>query len=452
MSRQDAAIAVSRFGMGASPGEIDAAEGDPRAWVRDQTYAVPPMTEAEGQPSSKEALVAWTEFYEFQQNPGDIPPDDFDRMVEEARDALTQIYIDGALARTRQAMISESSYAERLMRFWSNHFTVSALKLMLTPVAPSFEREAIRPHMFGRFEDMLLASTRHPAMLIYLDNVFSAGPDSFAGQRLGRGLNENLAREILELHTVGVDGGYTQEDVEEFARALTGWTVGNPRLPEGEIGEFYFLDLIHQPGPVTVLGKTYPDDGAGQAEAILADLARHPSTARHVAEKFARHMVSDEPQARVIDDLEAVFLATGGDLGELARAVVDLDEAWDAEPQKFKTPDELLISTFRGMGYAGGDDRGLVGTYTALGQRPFGAPSPAGWPDDADDWAGPDSIDKRIEWAHALSQRAPADPLEFLDVALGPLVGERTDFAVTNAASRSQGVAVAVMSPEFQRR
>ena len=188
----------------------------------------------------------------------------------------------------------------RLVMFWSNHFCVSANKGPVRGMAGAYEREAIRPHVLGRFVDMLLAVERHPAMLVYLDNHVSIGPNSRAGLNRGLGLNENLAREILELHTLGVGGGYTQEDVTNLARILTGWTVANLANPVGEPGRFFFAPARHEPGAWTVLGKRYGEAGMAAGEAVLRDLARHPATARHIARKLARHFVSAEPPAALV--------------------------------------------------------------------------------------------------------------------------------------------------------
>ena len=201
-------------------------------------------------------------------------------------------------ARIEHARTTDAAFLERLVMFWSNHFCVNANKGAVLGMAGAFEREAIRPHVLGRFADMLLAVEQHPAMLIYLDNQASTGPNSQVGRNRGRGLNENLAREILELHTLGVDGGYTQADVTNLARVITGWTVGQPNQPNAEHGRFHFAPARHEPGRHPVLGKRYGDAGVRAGEACLADLARHPSTARHIARKLAAHFVAETPPHR----------------------------------------------------------------------------------------------------------------------------------------------------------
>jgi uncharacterized protein (DUF1800 family) len=306
----------------------------------------------------------------------------------------------------------------------------------------------------GSVADLLVAAESHPGMLVYLDNHFSVGPGSLAGRRRDRGLNENLAREILELHTLGVDGGYGQEDVEELARAITGWSLGNRFFGgRGDRGEFVFEPRIHEPGARTVLGKRYPEGGLEQGEAILRDLARHPSTAKHVAAKLARHFVADAPPADAVSRLERTFLDADGDLQALARAVVALDAAWSPEQSKLKSHDEYFVSALRALDAPDLEPMAIAASYAALGQRPFDAPSPAGWPDEADAWIGPDAVMKRLEWAEEVGRRAPSGrPLLVLERALGDLASADTRRAVAAAASPSQGLTLALMAPEFQRR
>ena len=213
-----------------------------------------------------------------------------------------------ALARLQRGVIADCGFAERLVVFWSNHFCISANKGGLARMwAGSFEREAIRPHVLGRFADMLKAVEQHPAMLFFLDNQQSLGPDSRAGINRKRGLNENLAREIMELHTLGVGGGYSQDDVTSLARIITGWTFAGRQGQLGAPGTFVFNANAHQPGAQRVMGKIYEANGVAQGEAVLADIARHPSTAKFIATKFARHFVADDPPPALVARLQDVF-------------------------------------------------------------------------------------------------------------------------------------------------
>jgi uncharacterized protein (DUF1800 family) len=380
-------------------------------------------------------------------------------------------------ARATHAATTPNAFAERWVRFWSNHFTVAARNAQTVGLVGPFEREAIRPHVFASFATLLGHASFHAGMLIYLDADRSIGPSTPAAQRRDAGLNENLAREIMELHTLGVGSGYTQTDIIEFANALTGWTVGSAQTARlagagmgrgqraaaqqrvaaelrDQIGTTLFIEQLHEPGARSVLGSRYSGPGKSQAAAILDDLARHPATARHIAAKLARHFVADAPPPSAIAKLEAAFTQSAGNLAALAGAVVDLDEAWGEAPVKFKTPEELLVSAARAAGpnaTFGGAQRDV---YQSLAQQPFGAPSPAGWPDEAISWSGSDAIKKRLEWANAVSRRMARGetPTQFLDRALGELAGEKTRQAVARAESAEQGFTIALMSPEFQRR
>jgi uncharacterized protein (DUF1800 family) len=438
-----AARAAARFGLGARPGERAAIGRDARGWVESQLSPVPLPAALADRPSSA-AIVA--EILEANANGG------AQKVGQLARERLRLVYLDEAAARTRAAIETDHPVVERLVQFWSNHFTVSVRgKPIVLGLPGAYEREAIRPHVLGRFETMLRAVVEHPAMLVYLDNWRSVGPGSQGGQRRRAGLNENLAREILELHTLGVDGGYGQDDVTSFARVLTGWTV--TPLRSDDPGHFFFAPRLHEPGAHVVLGKRYTEDGKGQGDAVLRDLARHPATARFIATKLARHFIADDPPASAVERLARRFRETGGDLGAVTRTLVAMPEAWPDTPTKVRTPNELVIAALRALGFEGPPAR-LVEALTALGQPPFSAPSPAGWSDQAADWIGPEATMKRIEWTHALAtRRAPARPAVALaDDLLGPALAEPTRVALEHAASHRDSLALLLASPEFQRR
>jgi uncharacterized protein (DUF1800 family) len=286
-----------------------------------------------------------------------------------------------ALARMQRAIMADSGFAERLVVFWSNHFCISAGKGGLARMwAGSFEREAIRPHVLGRFADMLRAVEQHPAMLFFLDNQQSLGPDSRAGINRNRGLNENLAREILELHTLGVNGGYSQDDVTSLARIITGWTYAGRQGQLGTPGSFVFNANAHQPGAHRVMGKVYDQNGVAQGEAVLADLARHPSTAKFIATKFVRHFVADDPPPALVARLADVFARTDGDLKALAIALVDSDEAWKAPLTKIRSPYEFLMATGRLLGRIPEDPGRYLGGLNVLGQPLWSPAGPNGFP------------------------------------------------------------------------
>ena len=358
-----------------------------------------------------------------------------------------------ASLRTMAAVDSDTPFRERLVHFWSNHFTVSAKRGVVAPIAGAFEREAIRPHVTGRFADMLLASTKHPAMLLYLDNASSVGPNSPMGRRRGKGLNENLAREILELHTLGVDGGYSQDDVIGLARLITGWSIARPG--EGRVGAFQFRARAHEPGQKKLLRQRFDQGGIAEGERALIMLARHPATARHVATKFARHFVSDSPPIPLIKRLEAEFHDTDGDLGVLAKFLIDAPEAWEPAAGKIKSPNDLVIATLRLMGSDALPEDAAIRSLEILDQFPFRAPSPAGWPDTAADWVGPETLMMRLEWTyfaagHANTTGKLRAVLE-RRTAL-PVFSEATRREVARAESVREAIALYLASPEFQRR
>ncbi|MEO0466763.1 MAG: DUF1800 domain-containing protein [Pseudomonadota bacterium] len=456
MSTTQGAIAATRFGLGARPGEIAAATSDPRGWLLDQLKRTAAVSLAQQPlPTGQEGaakVVEYTQLVRQQRQSGD--PDAQMELQRALRSARRDGFGRELIARAALAERTDASFNERWVRFWSNHFTVAITQPLILPLVGPYEREAIRQNAFGSFRDLLQATSFHQTMLVYLDNIRSFGPSTRIAQRRGVGLNENLAREILELHTLGVDGGYTQQDVTEFAKALTGWTIKSPPLANSDIGAVTFEPRLHEPGARTVLGQRV-SEGADQASAVLDMAAAHPSTATHIATKLARHFVADMPPQSAITTLSRAFRDTGGDLTELAKAVINLDAAWGEEQVKFKSPDELLVSTARMVGstnvFGGGQARDV---YTSFGQVPFYAPSPQGWPDTASEWAGPDAIMKRLEWANLVAQRTPSDIAagQFLDEGLGPLVSADTRQAVARAESAIQGLTLALMSPEFQRR
>lgn len=457
--KTQAAIAANRFGIGARDGEIAAAQGDPRGWLLAQLGGPPPtkMVAGERLRPGRDSLAEYSRLFAQRREMKQSASADEEAMDNQLRPAgfSRAVYKDEVASRVRTAIVTSTPLAERMVWFWSNHFTVSGSRSAVLPVAGAFEREAIRPHVLGRFEDMLLAATFHPAMILYLDQQKSIGPNSPRGQRRGAGLNENLGREVLELHTLGVEGGYTQMDVTAFAAALTGWTVGGARRAQAAEGEPVFVDPVHEPGDKTILGKAYRDTGRGQAIEALRDFARHPATARHVALKLARHFIADDPPEGAVDALARRFRATDGDLRALTRGVVDLDAAWDPAPRKLKTPNEYVVSALRGLGIDDPERPVLLNAMLLLGQRPYWAPSPAGWPDKAGDWAGPDAVYRRIEWSAQMGRRVGAradDPAALARSMLGTQASQRLLDTLAGAESPAQAVALLLASPDFQRR
>ncbi len=366
-------------------------------------------------------------------------------------------------ARTMAALTGEAPFVERLVHFWANHFAVSTEKFEVMALAGPMEFEAIRPHVLGSFADMLNAVERHPAMLLYLDQAVSIGPDSpFAVRKTRRrtGLNENLAREIMELHTLGVRSGYSQADVTEFARAMTGWTVaGIGRGPGARIqddtraGAFLFLDDVHQPGDRTVMGKLYPAAGEAQAQAVLSDLAVHPATATHIATKLARHFAGDTPPPAMVARLKTAFLKSGGDLPTVYRALVASPEAWVSQPVKFKSPWEWYVSTQRALGTTTVQPGVTVGMMNQLGQPIWQPGQPIGYDDVAAAWAGPDAIMRRVEAAERFAARAgPVDARALAPTLFPASLSPTTAQGLSRAESPAQALALLLVAPESLRR
>jgi uncharacterized protein (DUF1800 family) len=364
-----------------------------------------------------------------------------------------QIFLEEAKARLSAAAGAEIGFAERLVWFWSNHFCISAAKGGgVVQIAGAYEREAIRPHVLGRFADMLLAVETHPAMLLYLDNARSIGPNSPAGRAGGKGLNENLAREILELHTLGVRTVYSQADVTRFADVITGWTIVPPRAELPHAGEFTFNPRMHEPAPQKVIDKVYPDTGFEQGRAVLQALARHPATARHVATKLARHFVADDPPLALVDKLSKRFLDTQGNLKEMAKALVAAPESWAAPPRKLKRPGEWVIGMLRATNSDPPDMRPIMQAQTLLGEPLWRPPAPNGFADQDEAWI--DGMAQRLDIATQAARRVgnQIDPKALLDTALGPLASADTRQTINRAESRPQALALLFMAPEFQRR
>jgi len=509
MLTQNAAIAANRFGLGARPRDAAAIGSDPRGWLEDQLAAAkkaPPQQA--NPPESAQVLEKLRDLQAVRQaaaqartNAGQpkkttaapasgdgagappASPGIAEQAIREFGQFSRDHYVSQVNERNRRAIETDQPFVERLVQFWSNHFAISADKALVGPIAGLYEQEAIRPHVTGNFYDLLLAAERHPAMNMYLDNTTSMGPNSqaasFARSR-GRtlGLNENLAREILELHTLGVDGGYTQQDVTTFAKVITGWSIGGAIGPGargavkggsgkggpggafaggGKPGEFYFRPAMHEPGDKTVLGRTYKEQGVGEGEQVLATLARSPATAKHLATKLARHFVADQPSDALVGRLADSYLKHDGELVPVYRELIRADESWREPLAKYKTPNDFVISTFRALDHVPDNLQQVTAFLNELGQRPWTPGSPAGWPDTAANWDGGDALLKRIEWSGAVGKRVGAlagGRLEAADLAASILapVSDATLAGLRGAADGGQALALLISAPEFQRR
>jgi uncharacterized protein (DUF1800 family) len=477
--------ALNGFGLGARPGERQRI-GDPRAWLRSQLHGEAPQISAPAEGSSSAIGDAIRAFRML----GQASDQERQQARQQARRSLVSIAAAESRAALTERVTTDRPFVERLVAFWSNHLCVSVgAKILVAPLAGSYEREAIRPHVLGRFEDMLLASVKHPAMLVYLDNFQSIGPNS-RGARLGgrgrgqgapqaRGLNENYARELLELHTLGVDGGYTQQDVQELAKILTGWTVGGLARGRGQMmpqrgrrpldrargrqtvqddGDgnvaFAFQEPLHEPGSKTVLGTRYSEAGIDEGERAIRALVRHPSTARFIATKLVTHFVSDEPPASASDRIARVFRDSDGDLRAVSLALIDVPEAWSEGARKFRTPQDWFVAVLRAFNAKDVSETAMP-VLRQLRHPLWSPQSPKGFGDKTQEWADPDSLLNRAELARTIARRLRAqriDPrglLEVVDVASGdPLHKLLSD----NSIAADERLALALAGPAFQWR
>jgi uncharacterized protein (DUF1800 family) len=423
------AQALVRFGLGHRGTEP--LPSDPTAWLLDQIHQ-PDPTKLDSPPTTVKGLTALHEDRETKPPPG------------ESR--VAALFKEQTAAQLANAVTTPAPFRERLVWFWTNHFTISRRQGACAAVAAAFVEEAIRPNVTGQFSDMVLAVMRHPAMLLYLDNAQSFGPDSPVGQKTHRGLNENLARECMELHTVSPQAGYTQADVTAFANILTGWSIDLKADPPG----FRYRPFAHEPGTQTVLQRQFPPDEAGGV-AALAFLADHPSTHRFLATKLVRHFVADDPPPDAVRTIEAVLRDTGGDLGAASTALVHLDAAWQPGT-KLRTPIDYVVAGVRALDIPP-DQIPIGGILGGLGQPLWTAPAPNGWPDRAADWAAPEAMLRRIDWASGFAGRiGDRDVVEISDNTLGPLLRPETREAIRRAGSRREAMTLLLTSPEFQRR
>jgi uncharacterized protein (DUF1800 family) len=478
----EGAIAVNRFGLGARPGEVEQATNDPKSWLVAQIGPVQQPVQADGAPFKNGAqrvadLAAFRRERQGARNAKDA------QGAKDFAKQQRQVLVDEMSARFDLGFSTSRPFAERLVWFWNNHFTISTQNAGTASLAGAYEREAIRPFIAAKFEDMLVAVATHPAMLVYLNNAQSIGPDSRAGEMSRRGLNENFGRELMELYSLGVNGGYTQADVIALAKLLTGWSIGTGQ-PEGggrffrvnQVGRisddelhrdtgissgFRYFENRHEPGRVSLRGKTYSDGYAG-GRAAIHDLAHDPATARFIAGKFAVHFISDTPPPESVARLEKIFRDTGGDLKALAVAVVEDPAAWTPGPGKMRTPVEYVTAAYRllNLPQEQNSQRQTLAAMQAcrlMGQFPMAAPSPKGWSDQSQDWSGPDAVLSRIAFARQLASRLPQNfavgqVVRLADNALGPRLSTATRKGVSAAADAGEALALLLSSPELQRR
>jgi len=441
-----AIIAVNRFGLGASGAELSVAQHDPEQWLLQQLVN-PVFDKALGDTESAFRVIADLKAYKRRSRKGEVNGADAAQMfVKPFRDGLFKNSIDFSIT-------TDTPFSIRLFDFFSNHFSVSASNQLLAILAPTLERDAIAPNLFGQFADLLIAVEQHPAMLMYLNNEKSVGPNSYLGKR-SRGLNENLAREILELHTLGRGAGYSLADIRQLAMAISGWSfVGDKGV--GKSG-FTFNSRGHEPGIRNVLGIVYSDSGLGQGEAVLRDLARHEKTAQSISYKLAQHLIADEPPKELVAAMTKTWIKTEGNIKAVVTTLVKHPQSWQSQAQKFKTPREFVVSACRAVNSSKVVDQSNLNIalrgLSLMGQKPFAAGSPAGYSQLNRDWLGSDALMKRIDWVNLLSRRNRQDPKSVVGRIFESHLSSLTIKSLAGAESRAQALALLLLSPEFQRR
>ena len=518
----EALHALNRLAFGPAPGDLDrVTQMGVHAWIAEQLHperlALPSFladqlstlrTPSETQRQMVDQYREMAREAKAAKQAETASPDGGKAVTGQGADRRRQvaaITVEAGEERLLQALASPRQLQEVLVDFWFNHFNVFQGKGLVRVLVESYEREAIRPHVLGRFRAMLGATAKHPAMLFYLDNWLSAAPgyQPRRGTAKVSGLNENYAREVMELHTLGVDGGYSQQDVTELARILTGWTLAPQEPRRRRFGQgmddtasgrgdsiFAFDPARHDDGTKTWLGRSVPPNGQLEGEFALDVLANHPATAKHIAFKLARRFVADEPAPALVDRLARRFTDSGGDLRAVMQALVDSPEFSDPRPVKFKTPYQYAVSSVRATGIATTNVKPLMAVLSQLGQPLYGCQTPDGWHDTEADWLNPNAITQRVNFATALASgklplqrvddpNAPEEPngmkamerqtdramaraeaaegstppvdAATLLATLGPAISDKTRAAVT-AAQPALRAALVLGSPDFMRR
>lgn len=459
-----AVIACQRFGFGAKPGQLTSIGTQPEHWLLTQLTLSPAVNFTATLPNSIQVIQAQADYRQAKkafkqqakmqnmQNMQNNMEAEVNNPSKMPKSSTGKIYRELCMDALKQSINANASFNWRCLDFFSNHFSVTAQGSLMRGLAPTLEREAIAPHLFGQFEGMLIAVTQHPAMLIYLNNQNSIGPSTKYAKK-NRGLNENLAREILELHTLGVNGGYTQQDVTELAKGITGWSVGRPGKDEQQ--GFVYRYNRHEPGERLLLGKTYAEQGLGQGKEMLKDLAKHSSTAHFVCTKIVRHFISDQPNPELVEHLTRTWIKTDGNLKAVFQALIKHPLAWQEQQRKLKTPREFVISSYRTLANKKLPIKFAFNALNQLGQAPFKAGSPAGYSDFTEDWNGASALMNKINWVAKLSTRKNLRTLniqETINNSFADTLSTHSYQMVTRAESRQQALTLLLMSPEFLRR
>lgn len=465
---QAAAHALNRLGFGPRPGDIAAVAKDPMGWVEQQLrpreLVLPALLTArldESRFTAPDPITAVRDLLQRGREAKQVQGDEL--KPENPERVLVRAYQQSAVeSRLFRALESPRQLEEAMADFWFNHFNVFEGKNWDRVLTGHYEHSAIRPHALGRFRDLLGATARHPAMLYYLDNWLSVGPQ---GKARDRGLNENYARELMELHTLGVDAGYTQEDVTQLARMFTGWTFERPLAPgmsaTGAFG-FVFNPRLHDNGDKFWMGRRVPANGQQEGDEALDLLASHPATAQHVSFKLAQYFVSDTPDPALVRKMAAVFLAQDGQIVPVLRVLFRSEAFWSPANQgaKFKTPYHYALSALR----AGGWQLPATGSAFAShlfvqGMPLYGCATPDGYKNTESAWLSPDAMTRRLEFAAQLGAGrlggerlfGSATAAQIMDT-LGPLVSPGTRALVARESSEATAVALALASPGMMRR
>ena len=373
--------------------------------------------------------------------------------LEKAQRERVQIILrDASDARILRALLSPWQLHEVMVDFWFNHFNVFSGKGLDDVWIGNYEQQAIRPFVLGRFRDLLFATTKHPAMLVYLDNALSTAPGSPGARGRQKGLNENFAREVMELHTLGANGGYTQEDVVTLARVLTGWGVNPPNARFFPEQAAVFEGARHDYSPKVFLGHPLMSRGKAEGEEALDILAHSPATARHIAFELAQYFVADEPPTGLVERLAARFVETDGNIKEVLRTLFASNEFWDSKGAKYKTPYQFVISAVRAAGVSLGNVRPLISAMDQLGMPLFGCLTPDGYKNTEDAWLSPDATTRRISFATALVQSSPvAVDAAHLRAIFGSTLSEGTRAAIEESP-KGLRAALILGSPDFMHR
>lgn len=437
---------ATRFEYGIRPDEARF-----RGTLLDQLSGEDPLDVLLPVETTAERFVELGKFRALRQSMGS----DSDAFNKAQRRLRRQASVD-AMRNLARMVQNPRGFRERLFAFWLDHFTVSPTRANEGYMLGAYLEEAIRPHISGRFAELLKAAVTHPSMLFYLDQNASTGPNSVAGQRQSRGLNENLAREVLELHTLGVGGPYTQEDVRQFAELLTGLGIG----PDG----MRFAPNRAEPGAEEILGQQYGAARAniGHIYEFLEDLAINPATATHLARKLVVHFIGPQARPALVADMAQAYLESGGNLTSLYEVLVNHPAAMATEFPKVRPPFEYIATVLRALDFdaeairtaGAGGTRELGKALEAMGQRAFKPNGPDGWPEDAESWITPPQLAARIAWA-AQGARTHADdydPRALMQALLGDTAPDFLSFAVTGAETKWEGVALLLVSPALMRR